>query len=82
MYIPERKITAYSYVVVSDTGIEVRIIGHNLFYTKFITKRTMYKKERVNMKGYFVPDGYMGYVNGSYMLFANEMDYLEYISEK
>lgn len=30
------------------------------------------------MKGYFVADGYMGYVDGAYMLFANEQDYLDY----
>lgn len=33
------------------------------------------------MKGYFVADGYMGYVNGTYMLFADEEDYRDYISE-
>lgn len=33
------------------------------------------------MKGYAVYDGYMGYVNGSYMLFACEADYEEYIEE-
>ncbi len=33
------------------------------------------------MKGYFVADGYMGYVDGRYMLFADEDDYREYISE-
>lgn len=33
------------------------------------------------MKGYFVADGYMGYVNGKYMLFADEEDYRDYISE-
>lgn len=32
-----------------------------------------------NMKGYTVESGYMGYVNGSYMLFASEMDYEEYM---
>ena len=31
------------------------------------------------MKGYPVYDGYMGYVNGSYMLFASESEYREYI---
>lgn len=31
------------------------------------------------MKGYLVSDGYMGYVEGRYMLFASEEDYLEYI---
>ncbi len=33
------------------------------------------------MKGYVVDNGYMGYVNGTYMLFADEADYREYISE-
>ncbi len=33
------------------------------------------------MKGYAVADGYMGLVNGTYMLFASEADYLEYLDE-
>lgn len=32
-----------------------------------------------NMKGYFVNNGYMGLVDGKYMLFASEEDYLEYM---
>ncbi len=31
------------------------------------------------MKGYPVSDGYMGCVDGVYMLFASEMDYSEYM---
>ena len=31
------------------------------------------------MKGYTTAQGYMGYVDGSYMLFASEDDYLEYV---
>ena len=31
------------------------------------------------MKGYFVNNGYMGMVEGRYMLFANEEDYLDYL---
>ena len=31
------------------------------------------------MKGYAVESGYMGYVNGTSMLFASEMDYLDYL---
>lgn len=31
------------------------------------------------MKGYVVDAGYMGYVDGKYMLFANEEDYREYL---
>ena len=34
------------------------------------------------MKGYVVDAGYMGYVEGSYMLFANEEDYREYYSQE
>lgn len=33
------------------------------------------------MKGFFVTEGYMGYVNGSYILFASERDYVEYMEE-
>lgn len=31
------------------------------------------------MKGYFVESGYMGYVEGRYVLFASEADYREYM---
>ena len=31
------------------------------------------------MKGYFVTDGYMGFVNGRYMLFADESEYIEIV---
>ena len=31
------------------------------------------------IKGYYVPFGYMGYVNGSYILFSTEADYIDYI---
>lgn len=34
------------------------------------------------MKGYVVYDGYMGYVDGEYMLFSSERDYREYLSEE
>ena len=32
-----------------------------------------------DMKGYTVESGYMGYVNGEYMLFASETDYVDYM---
>ena len=34
------------------------------------------------MKGYNVPDGYMGLVNGKYMLFSCEADYIDYLKEE
>lgn len=33
------------------------------------------------MKGYVIEAGYMGYVEGNYMLFADEEDYREYFKE-
>lgn len=34
------------------------------------------------MKGYSVSEGYMGCVDGDYMLFASEADYCEYMDEE
>ena len=34
------------------------------------------------MKGYTVSDGYMGYVDGRYMLFASEEEYMDYMREE
>ena len=36
-------------------------------------------KRGKDMKGYAVESGYMGYVNGEYMLFASETDYMDYV---
>ena len=33
------------------------------------------------MKGYVTANGYMGYVDGDYVLFASEDDYKEYVEE-
>ena len=33
------------------------------------------------MKGYIVENGYMGFINGSYQLFADESDYREIYME-
>ena len=34
------------------------------------------------MKGFYVCEGYMGCVNGQYMLFADEADYMDYVEEQ
>lgn len=31
------------------------------------------------MKGYYTSSGYMGFVEGKYMLFASETEYYEYM---
>lgn len=33
------------------------------------------------MKGYVVENGYMGYVNGKYRLFASEQDYYDFLED-
>lgn len=33
------------------------------------------------MKGYLTAGGYMGYVDGEYLLFASEEDYREYLAD-
>lgn len=33
------------------------------------------------MKGYYVPSGYMGFVENKYILFASESEYYEYLEE-
>ena len=41
-----------------------------------------FRKAEVDfMKGYFVTDGYMGLVDGVYRLFADELDYYEYMND-
>lgn len=62
--------------------IGVRINGHLIYYTEAINEK---KPDRsgdgggVNMKGYATAEGYMGYVEDEYMLFASEADYRDYI---
>lgn len=34
------------------------------------------------MKGYTTENGYMGFVNGNYQLFASEADYKEWMEEQ
>lgn len=33
------------------------------------------------MKGYFVTEGYMGYIGTRYMLFASESEYIDYMQD-
>ncbi len=41
----------------------------------------MQEKEVRIMKGYYTANGYMGYANGTYILFASEDDYREWFLE-
>lgn len=55
----------------------VRIIVHYICDNSFIRRKT----EEKQMKGYVVESGYMGYVDGQYVLFADESDYAEMYEE-
>ena len=39
------------------------------------------RQEETDMKGYSVDFGYMGYVDGRYMLFASEGEYRSYLED-
>lgn len=60
----------------------VRNIGLYFLYPYTRTKvRESFRKGDKDMKGYAVESGYMGYVNGEYMLFASENDYVDYMEK-
>ena len=50
---------------------------HPIIFTQAPKQTFCFCKEIV-MKGYNTPDGYMGFVEGRYILFSCERDYLEY----
>lgn len=50
------------------------------FLSEHITKRKVLK-EVSDMKGYITANGYMGLVEGRYILFASEEDYQEYLAQ-
>ncbi len=39
------------------------------------------EEEELVMKGYSTENGFMGYVNGGYILFASESDYYDYMED-
>ena len=41
----------------------------------------MTKEEEPAMKGYATDNGFMGYVEGRYILFASESDYYDYMED-
>jgi hypothetical protein len=53
-------------------------MGHPTCYS-FIIKD--FRREQ-SMKGYVISSGFMGFVDGAYMLFASEEDYYEYVQNQ
>jgi len=51
------------------------------FFAIMNTTKEYMNREEFLMKGYIVHNGYMGYIGGSYRLFASESDYREYFED-
>lgn len=62
-----------------------RVFGCRDFCTASVVKLSYKIKTQkdggTKMKGYFVADGYMGYVGNTYILFASESEYWEYMKD-
>lgn len=60
-------------------------MGHLFCYAlniKWQIQKTLQdEQEEKHMKGYTTSSGYMGWVEGRYILFASEREYREYIEE-
>lgn len=61
--------------------ITVRISGQLFLYDGAVRTETPTDERRYGMKGYYNSIGYMGYVEGRWVLFACEQDYFEYMEE-
>lgn len=57
------------------------VITHLFSYCKYNKKSTATSKGVEAMKGYTTENGYMGFVNGDYQLFASEADYREWMED-
>ena len=57
------------------------VIPHLLFIMKYNKKSNGNEKGVEAMKGYTTENGYMGFVNGNYQLFASEADYREWMED-
>ena len=50
-----------------------------MIYARLYAERT---KEAEEMKGYYVSNGYYGFVDGRYLLFSSEQDYYECMEDE
>lgn len=51
------------------------------FIVRYNIKKEEKSKEDWQMKGYDTSNGYMGYVEGKYILFASEQEYFEFMED-
>lgn len=70
-----------SYLKLKNLG-QVYVLSYTCFGI-LSSEHEEHENERTDMlmKGYIIGEGYMGYVDGRYMLFASEKDYQEYMED-
>ncbi len=61
-------------------NLDVRIFAQ-LFGVRWYHQEKSKEARYSKMKGYYTDNGYMGYINGSYRLFADESDYRECLDD-
>lgn len=82
MILVYRKNVTDSIVRMAQSGcIGGVVIPHLLFIMKYNKKSNGNEKGVEAMKGYTTENGYMGFVNGIYQLFASEADYREWMED-
>ena len=82
MILVYRKNVTDSIVRIGQAGcIGGVVIPHLLFIMKYNKKSNGNEKGVEAMKGYTTENGYMGFVNGNYQLFASEADYREWMED-
>lgn len=69
--------------IIGQTPVRgVVIIQHLIPHNRVNSQADMKQDKEVRiMKGYYTASGYMGYANGTYILFASEDDYREWFLE-
>ena len=68
-------------IVPWETGTGSALIRASLFLFSLFREHTFSPLRRCRMKGYLTAMGYMGLVDGRYLLFCSESDYVEYLRE-
>ena len=54
---------------------------HTPYSGRKCKKRVETRRKEPRLKGYNTPNGYMGFVDGRYLLFCTEGDYLDYVRD-
>ena len=65
--------------MITSTKTETLHDGSKVFFIGETQPALQGENNMDEIKGYWVTNGYMGFVNGEYVLFASERDYLEWM---